>query len=170
MRPQDILILLKILYYNGAGLFWNMKEVSLALNISGSEVSESLNRSVMAGLIDDSKKSVNRLALSEFIIHGIRYVFPQSPGPIVRGTKTAHSAPPLSKEIASNDVYVWPDPQGWDKGQAIEPLYPSVIKIVKHDQFIYECLALIDVFRVGKAREQELAKAELNKQFRIDGK
>jgi hypothetical protein len=170
MRPQDIPILLKVLYYNRAGLFWHMKEISFLLKISASEVSESLNRSALAGLIDDEKKLVNRLALCEFLIHGIRYVFPQSPGPIVRGIKTAHSAPPLNKEILSNDIYVWPDPNGQDKGQAIEPLYPSVIDVVKHDSFLYECLALIDVFRVGRTREQELAKAELNMKFMINGK
>ena len=52
-----------------------MKNLAFQLGISQSEVSESLNRSMEAGLIDESKKIVNRIALVEFLIHGIKYVF-----------------------------------------------------------------------------------------------
>lgn len=76
-----------------------MKHLAYDHGISQSEVSESLNRSMEAGLIDESKKIVNRIALVEFLIHGIKYVFPQKPGAITRGVRTAHSAPPLDKKI-----------------------------------------------------------------------
>lgn len=170
MRPQDIPILLKIISCNRKKEDWQMKHIAFRLGISQSEVSESLNRSQEAGLIDESKKNVNRLALVEFLIHGIKYVFPQKPGAITRGVRTAHSAPPLDKMISSETVYVWPDAYGQDKGQAIEPLYPTVVQPCRADDDLYQMLALVDVMRVGKAREQELAKKEFDRLIFYDGK
>jgi hypothetical protein len=164
MRPQDIPILIKILsYIRSEHVNWQMKEIASDLKISPSEVSESLNRSYHADLIDKSKKNVSKMALLEFLIHGIRYVFPEKPGPILRGLKIAHSAPPLDKLIRSTEHYVWPDANGNIKGQAIEPLHPSVVEASKNDTFLYQCMALIDVLRVGRAREMSLAKQKLEK-------
>ena len=161
MRPQDVPILLKILSYDRARQSWQMKNLASDLRISPSEVSESLNRSVEADLLDGKKKRVNRLALNDFLMHGIRYVFPQRPGALVRGMNTAHSASPLNKSISSNENFVWPSAEGQVLGQAIEPLYPSVVEASKDDSFLYQCLALIDVLRMGKARERDLARKEL---------
>jgi hypothetical protein len=90
---------------------------------------------------------VFRLALHEFVVYAIRYVFPQSPGPMTRGMRTAHSAPPINKVIRSSDHYVWPDAEGDARGQAIEPLYPTLVKASKQDEFLYAGLALIDALR-----------------------
>lgn len=163
MRPQDVPILLKILSYDKEKHPWQMRNIASDLKISPSEVSESLNRSVEAELLDSRKKNVNRLALNEFLIHGIRYVFPQRPGAMVRGMKTAHSAPPLNKAISSNENYVWPYAEGQVLGQAIEPLYPSLVQAARDDSFLYQCLALIDVLRVGRTREQNMARKELER-------
>ena len=54
MRPQDVSILLKIISLGNQP--WQMAGLSNELYISISEVSESLNRSQMAGLIDFNKK------------------------------------------------------------------------------------------------------------------
>ena len=84
---------------------------------------------------------------------------------MVRGWPTSHSAPPLSKKIVSEEQYVWPDPDGKVRGQAVEPLYYSVPHAVKNDPALYEMLALIDALRIGKAREKKLAADELNKRL-----
>ncbi|WP_333819510.1 hypothetical protein [Ohtaekwangia sp.] len=171
MRPQDIPILLKIISYQRRKEKWQMKTIAQHLGISASEVSESLNRSMEAGLIDESKENINKLALIEFLLHGIKYVFPQKPGVITRGLKTAHSAPPLNKMISSAEsVYVWPDANGSDKGQAVPPLYPTLVQPCRDDNDLYQLLALVDVIRVGKAREQELARQELERLISEDGK
>lgn len=170
MRPQDIPILIKILSYDKARQPWQMKDLAADLRISPSEVSESLNRSAEADLLDGEKKRVNRLALNEFLMYGIRYVFPQKPGPLARGMKTAHSAPPLNKSISSNENFVWPSADGQVLGQAIEPLYRSVVDAAKDDPFLYQCLALIDVLRMGRARERDFARKELEKSILRDGK
>lgn len=48
-----------------------------------------------------------KLALMDFLEHGLRYVYPQRPGALVRGLPTEHSAPPLNEYIVSNEPYVW---------------------------------------------------------------
>src|SRR5207244_10782323 len=110
IKPQDILILLKIISSGEIyGESWNTITLSRSLIISQSEVSESLYRSAFAGLLDNNRKNVFKKALLEFLVHGIKYVFPVKPGSISRGVPTAHSAPPLSRMVVSNgDVYVWP--------------------------------------------------------------
>lgn len=165
MRSQDILILLKIVSLGEQE--WFHHTLAQDLGISQSEVSQSLNRSRYAGLIDDTRKNVMRMALLDFLKSGIRYVFPQKPGALVRGVPTAHSAPPLNQIIQSkdDDQYVWPSAKGHMRGQAIEPLYPSVLAAIKKDEALYELLALVDAIRVGKVREQELAKKELEKRL-----
>jgi len=46
------------------------------MSLSASEISESLNRSQIVGLIDGKKKKVSRQSMMEFLEHGLRYVFP----------------------------------------------------------------------------------------------
>lgn len=65
-------------------------------------------------------------ALLEFIKFGLKYVYPQKPGSMARGIETAHSAPPLSDIIQSNEVYVWLYAQGNHRGFAVEPLHNNV--------------------------------------------
>jgi len=163
LKPQDIMILLKIIAKGKDE--WYHHTIADELGISQSEVSQSLTRSCYAGLIDVSRKKVNRLALMELLSHGISYVFPQHPGSIVRGVLTAHSAPPLNQIIKSNEKYVWPYAKGNERGQAVEPLYGTVVTAALKDLFLYELLALVDALRVGRAREKEIAKKELEKRI-----
>lgn len=155
LRPQDIVILLKIIALDGRP--WMMKDLAYSLGISNSEVSESLNRSVVSGFIDPSKKNVFRKSLLEFLQHGLKYVYPQRPGTLTRGIPTAHSAPPLKKFFKGDENFVWPSAEGSVRGLAIEPLYPNAIQASQNDEELYELLALIDSLRVGKVREQNMA-------------
>lgn len=154
MRPQDIVILLKIIANKEHN--WFQRPLAEELYLSQSEISESISRSKYAGLIAYSNKKVNRHALMEFLQYGLTYVFPQHPGAIVRGVATAHSAPPLKEIIISSELYVWPSAKGNVRGQSIIPLYPSVIEAIKRDSELYELLALVDAIRVGKAREKKI--------------
>ena len=159
MRPQDIVVLLKIAAKGKKP--WLMKDLSNELNISASEVSESIHRSVIAGLIAPDKKHLMKLALLEFLEHGLRYVYPQQAGALVRGMPTAYSAPPLDQFIASVEPYVWPYAEGKVRGQAIEPLHPKVPESCLKDPLFYRLMALCDALRVGKAREKKLVIGEL---------
>ncbi|MGN6436438.1 MAG: hypothetical protein ACTHMM_07880 [Agriterribacter sp.] len=159
MRPQDIVILLKIIALGKKQ--WQAKDLASQLFISPSEVSESLNRSFQAGLLDYNKKKVNRQSLMEFLQYGFHYVFPQQPGTISNGISTAHSHPAMKKLFASDLTYVWPDIQGKIRGQSVEPLYPKQVNAVKLDEELYKLLALTDVIRVGRTREIKVAIEKL---------
>lgn len=163
MRPQDIAILMKIISMGNQT--WQLSMLSNSLAISISEISESLNRSKLAKFIDYEKKQVNRQNLMEFLEHGIKYVFPQQPGAMVRGIPTAHSHPFLKEYFISEMNYVWPDSKGEIIGLSIEPLYPKQIHAVKDKPDFYKLMALIDVIRVGKVREIKFAVEELKKQI-----
>ena len=155
MRPHDVAILLKIVSKRQEQ--WYMKDLAHELGISGSEISESINRSITAGLISSDKKTLKKLALLDFIKSGLRYVYPQQPGPLVRGIGTAHSAPPLNSQIMSEEKFVWPFGKGNSRGQAIAPLHPNTPEACLRDERYYELMALTDAIRIGKVREQNIA-------------
>ena len=155
MRPQDVVVLLKLVQLKGAS--WTQTSLSRDLHMSQSEISESIKRSSYARLVVDKGRIVQRQALLDFIKYGLPYAFPQQPGRVQRGFPTAHSAPPLSAEILSDEKYVWPSAKGTSRGHSILPLYASVIQIVQSDPQMYELLALVDAVRVGRARERTLA-------------
>ena len=164
LRPQDLLVLLKIICLRHDR--WRTTDLANELFMSQSEVSAALFRSRFSGLIDEAKRNVHRESLHELLIHGVKYVFPQKPGAIVRGTPTAHSAPPLLALIHSKEtVYVWRDDEGTVRGEEIEPLYPTVPKAARMDSSFYELVALVDAIRVGKTREYELAVDGLKKRI-----
>ncbi len=161
MRPQDIAILLRIISMKTE--YWQLQELSSSLRISMSEISESLNRSRIAGLLDYNKKKVSRQNLLEFLEHGVRYVFPQQPGSMIRGIPTAHSHPLMKKYFISEMNYVWPDNKGKVMGLTIEPFYLKQTEGINDNEMYYKLLALVDVIRVGKVREIKYAVNELKK-------
>lgn len=165
MRPQDIVVLLKIIALKTED--WYIKDIAYSLKISQSEVSEVLNRCKIAGLIDSKKKKVHLNSFKEFLIFGLKYVFPAAPGTMVRGIPTAHSAPPINEHISEGkDIYVWPYAKGNKRGQAIEPLYRTLPEIALEDQQLYELLSIVDTIRVGRAREIKIAIDELENRLK----
>ena len=165
LRPIDVLVLLKIVSCSNRKLDWNTVILSRELFISQSEISESLKRCRLSSLISDDKKEILRNSLLEFLISGVKYSFPASPGSIERGIPTAHSTRPISEIINSNEIYIWEDWEGHVRGQVIEPLYKTVTKAVRVDSLLYELLALLDSIRIGKARERNIAETELRKRI-----
>ncbi len=161
MRPQDVAILLKIIALHEGP--WQLSSLAHSLHISISEISESLNRSRLANLIDYDKKKVNRRNLLDFLEHGVQYVFPQQPGAMVRGIPTAHSYESIKKNFISEMNYVWPDKNGKMMGLMIEPFYPKQVDAVKEDEVFYKLLALTDLVRVGRVREVKYAINEMKK-------
>jgi predicted transcriptional regulator len=161
MRPHDIVVLLKIISKGNTP--WRHQDLSNELFISQSEISESLHRSQLAGLIDVDKKKVYRQSLLDFIEYGLRYVYPVKPGSMVNGIYTAHSHPFMQQQFKSEVNYVWPSERGPVRGLSIEPLYKDVVKAAISDEKLYKMLALIDIMRVGRTRELKIAIGELHK-------
>jgi hypothetical protein len=154
LSPIDVVILIKLALSRGLNI--SQSRLAAELFISQSEVSKSLTRSRYARLISGDY-NVMLQGLMEFLEHGVKYCFPQQPGAIVRGIPTAHSYGELSNEIVSSDDYVWPSAKGTLRGQAIAPLYPSIIEAVLLDNQLHQVLALVDAIRVGRNREKNSA-------------
>lgn len=165
LRPQDVLILLKL----GAHPGERFAQVVLAreLGMSAGEISGGIGRAVKARLANRSPdQGVTPLhaALQEFLIHGVRYAFPAEEKAMTRGMPTAWAAPPLvDRLLAATDAPppVWPDPHGEVRGAAVEPLYRSVPQAARLDRALYELLTLVDAIRIGRARERKLAESIL---------
>lgn len=172
LRPQDVLILAKLLAY--AGRRPPMAQMGIDLFISPSEVHAALKRLAQARLItDESAMAGSRPllpAVEEFLIHGVKYAFPATRGEVTRGVPTSYAAPPLNARVqAGSDLPpVWPFPQGTERGVSLQPLYRSVPAAALRDAALYELLSLIDALRDGRARERKLAeqalRARLNEQ------
>lgn len=164
LQPLDLLVSLKLAISSGQGL--SFEALAKELHISASSAYRSFERASRSGLITPERVP-RRAALLELIVHGVRYVYYVKPGEMTRGLPTAHSAPPLAEQIRQgSDVYVWADPQGSVRGQAIEPLYKEVPAAARRDPDLYEILALVDALRVGRARERKLAEEELRKRLK----
>jgi hypothetical protein len=164
MRPQDIVVLLKIIANDRQP--WQNKDLASELFLSPAEISYSLHRSDAGRLMDYTvSKTVYRQSLMEFIEHGLPYVFPTGPGTMVNGLYTAHSHPFMQQQFSSELNYVWPYAKGEVRGLAIKPLYEGQVKAALLDPKLYLMLALIDVIRVGRVREMKVAIKELKKQI-----
>ncbi len=122
-----------------------------------------LERAKHSGLIDASKKKLIKSAMEEFLLHGLKYVFPAEIGMLCRGIPTSHSAQPLANKIVSdpNDQYVWPHVDGSLRGQAVSPLCEWAPEAARRDPQLHELLALLDALRVGRARERMIAAEEI---------
>ncbi len=163
MRPQDIVVLLKLVIDAEQGT--RIRDLSSRLYISASEISESLHRSTIAGLIEPVTRVVNRDALLNFLEHGLPYVFPSQIGAVTQGIYTAHSESSLYLSFSSAEKLVWPDPQGKERGSSILPLYPTVVKAVSRDRLLYKMLALCDIIRIGDNTDKLKAVWQLKEIF-----
>lgn len=159
MRPLDVVILLKIISLKDT--VWQYRDLSAKLHISISEISESLSRSHIGGLIDESKKNIRLIGLMEFIEFGLSYVFPVVPGQIVTGIPTAYSHPFYKKQFSGTVDYVWKSEEGSMRGLSIEPLHKGVPQAVLEDELLYKLLSSIDILRVGRSREKKMALEQL---------
>lgn len=146
---------------------YSVRALAEETGISKSQVSLALQRCLEVGLIrKDHRTGVPRAnvrALFNFIMHGVRYVFPAKPGEITRGIATTFAAPALEGQLYSSGELpmVWPDARGKSKGQAVEPLFKSVPYAVRRDRELYAMLALVDAIRLGHPRESKVAAERL---------
>ena len=105
--------------------------------------------------------------MEEYLIHGVRYAFPGRRGRLARGIPTTHAAPPLAIQITSRDrLRVWLSPEGKTKTYALEVLYRSVPVAAISAPKLHELLALVDILRVGRAREGKMGGKELKKRLK----
>jgi hypothetical protein len=172
LKPQDLLLLLKLVALGDKS--WSYNRLAVELAMSPSEVHGAAKRVLAARLAvrigDVIRPNISNL--EEFLLHGMQYVFAPDRGELTRGVPTAHAAPPLDGVVVPDDEPppVWPDPEGGMRGMAFSPLYKSAPKAAQNDPILYELLVLVDGLRGGQARERELARQELRKRLEDYGK
>jgi hypothetical protein len=166
LRPLDIVILLKLSLLEGRPPYL---QIANELHLYPSEVYTSVKRARASHLVQvaDSQDRLNRSALLEFLLHGVRYAFPAEKGALTRGVPTGYAAAPLKKFIAGGDDLppVWPYSEGPVRGYGFAPLHKNVPQAALEDARLYELLALVDALRDGRARERDLAGRELKKRL-----
>ena len=118
LRPGDVAVALRLVQVPGEGY----ETLADVLGISLGAAHKGVGRLEEARLVIPDAREVDRPSLLEFLIHGICYAFYAVMGPEGRGVPTAHSAPPLADEIASDSAYVWPSAHGSTRGTTVTPL------------------------------------------------
>lgn len=159
LQPMDFVALLELLGDENQGV----RELARSLALPPSSIHNALRRLDKCGLYNARRKSVRRRAVLEFIEHAAKYIFPIEIGSEAEGIPTSHSAPPLQELIASSsqDRFVWPIKGGGSIGRAVQPIDSRVPSLAQKRPQLHAKLALVDAFRVGRARERNLAKNQL---------
>jgi biotin operon repressor len=186
MKSQDLVVLLKLVSLQeqegqlGSGppqaSFhgedpYSVRNLEALLGISKTEINASIKRSLSSGLAikdrNTGRASPSRRNLNNFIVHGMKFVFPAKPGAMTRGIPTAFAAPMLKSLLVSGGeyIYVWPFAHGSDIGQSVPPLFKSVPEAVRKDERLYEYLSLVDAIRLGNQREAGLAGKRLSERL-----
>lgn len=164
LKPQEIFILVALA--NRENSEWTYDQLGADLEMPASQVFKSLERAEVAGLFVKDKRRVIRRNLVEFLIHGVKYAFPVRTGSMVRGIPAGWQAPGLSELMMdAPEPYVWPNAMGSLRGQAIAPLHESLPIVASNAPELHAQFALIDLIRVGSARERKVAAEELEKRL-----
>jgi hypothetical protein len=148
---------------------WTYAEMSAWLKLSASECNGAVKRGTQCGLIRLSRGTQRPVAhipnLLEFLVHGLKFIYPIIEGRFTRGIPTAFAAPVLASNLmsAGTHIYVWPDARGKETGLSVEPIHKSLPFAVRFDPVLYELAALTDAIRFGKPREADLAIDQLAK-------
>ena len=163
LKAQDIVLLLKLLAHPDH-LNWPQHQLATHLCLSVSVINGALKRLSKSGLLRlGLEKNLYQpvIAASEdFLISGVKYVYPAQIGEYTRGIPTSYAAPVFKNQIVlgKDPIPVWPYAEGDQRGLAMEPLYHSVPKSITQypDQLFYDLLALVDALRQGRARERNI--------------
>jgi hypothetical protein len=139
LKPQDVYVTLKIVAAQSDRAPYS--QLAAELVMSPSEVHASVQRAQSSHLLHGPrlKTRPNFRALEEFLLHGLKYVFPPERGELVRGVPTSYAA---------------------------EPLYKTAPIAALRAPSFYEYLVLADALRDGRVRERETAERELCRRLR----
>jgi hypothetical protein len=169
LRPLDLVIVLKLSLVKGERPPY--LQLANELHLYPSEVYASVKRARTSHFVQGPKLGdrLNRSALLEFLLHGVRYAFPAEKGSPTRGILTGYAAPPLRKSISDSGELppVWPYADGPARGYSFAPLHKNVPQAALEDEKLYELLTLVDAQRDGRARERELAGRELTRRLDV---
>ncbi|HHX6291106.1 TPA: hypothetical protein ACVGJS_004712 [Pseudomonas aeruginosa] len=142
---------------------YTARALELQTGISKTQINLSLKHCMDIGLAKTDRKQgvprANTVALFEFIVFGLKYVFPVRAGELTRGIATSFAAPVLAKSLisAGEHVPVWSYARGNTMGMKVEPLFKTAADAARRDPEMYALLALVDAVRMGQPRERKIA-------------
>ena len=167
LKALDIVIVLKLIV--SGDRLWSFSSLANDLCISPSGSHKGINRAVESRLLNPITRKPRKRALEEFLIHGVKYVFPPKRGGLVRGIPTSYAAPPLNSEIIQSTEHppVWPYEHGNVRGYEFSPLHQCVPMAAERDPKLYELLALLDAIRGGRARESSIAIIKIRERLSL---
>ena len=151
LKPQDVMVLLKLLSNLKGNQWpekWSQNQLAVHLCMSPSEVNAGIKRLQKSGLLRQMRLKTAPLkakqlvtthrysylpidkASEEFLIYGVKYVFPAQLGEYTRGIATSYAAPIFAGKIllGKDPIPVWPYEEGTERGLELGPLYSSVPK------------------------------------------
>lgn len=176
LKPQDIVVLAKLITLRNKN-DWSQNSIATELCLSPSQINSAFKRLVAAKLITPYQPPEKPFpilqACEEFLIHGLKYVFPAKQGGITRGVPTGYAAPIFKGQInlGNDPIPVWPYAEGNEKGMALTPLYSSVPESISKypNPEFYNLLSLLDALRSGRMREKQIAEKELSNILKLRG-
>lgn len=157
LKSQDVLVALMFAVHRERR--WQYEELSEQLGLSYGVTFDAVKRAGVCGLVDPRDHRAIVPALFEFLVHGLRYVFPPERGPLRRGIPTGPSASPLLERLAASEAMpiVWPHAKGAVRGESIAPLHEAVPEAARRDADLHALLAVVDGIRLGGARVRSVA-------------
>jgi hypothetical protein len=167
LKSIDIVVILKLVTLGDR--LWSYRSLATDLFIIPSVLHLSVNRAIECKLLDPLTKKPRKKALEEFLVHGVKYVFPPKRGGLVRGIPTSYAAPPLDSEIIQSTEHppVWPYEHGNVRGYEFSPLHQCVPMAAERDSKLYELLALLDAIRGGRTRETSIAIIKIRERLNL---
>ncbi len=166
LKPQDVVIAIKLLQVREGLAVPTYAELALALKMSPSEAHAGVRRAVEVGLLRRAVDSPGQMplpvrsALREFLVSGVKYVWPAKIGATARGIPTCTGVASVASELGvpePESPSVWKHPLGTVRGETIAPLYPKLPEVCSQDAWLHAWLALVDILRSRTGREASLA-------------
>ncbi|MDA1081955.1 MAG: hypothetical protein O2973_09815 [Gemmatimonadetes bacterium] len=174
LRPGDVVVALQLALLPVSRL----EDISSATLRSLGEVHNAVVRLRSARLLKPEAREVVREPLLNFIRWGVPFAFPAVVGGMALGVTTGvvpssglgANQSANSAEVASSE-FVWPSSTGTTRGQALVPLYARAPELVAINPALRTLLSLVDLIRIGGAREGSNAIAAIAHELtRIDTK
>jgi hypothetical protein len=162
LKPLDLLLAAKLA--SGENPSASVRELGEALGVSKSSIATSLERLRALSLVkeEDGVRRINRLALRDCFEHAARWLAPARIGDFELGLPTAYALPAMASSLlADEDLMVMPLAHGPMRGRAVNPIHPAAPGAAQRDPALHELLALVDVFRIGRARDRQVAAEKL---------
>lgn len=172
LKPLEIVVAVKAAVLREPR--WTIAEMAEQLGVSGAQIFRAARGAATAGILLADANAVragyrpNRTALTELLIHGLKYLAVPTRGRLTRGIPTAHAAPALAGHLVVGDEPppVWPHAQGTVRGESFEPLHRCVPGAALEDDRFYAAMALADAIRGGRARDRAIATKLLEEVIR----